>query len=320
MIPIVEVRSFDASVNQFETIDPVLGGINGVSNSPITALTNRTRYLYDYKNGFTGIAEFAASAAIDATHLRKLIYINAAVNVTLSLTSLVNFTIGQKLVFKCKNAAGKCVSIVPAGTESLKDGSVTRNIWLYDGEEITLVARSITEWEILDAKGNFSIAGNDGMVRRMPVNSFVADGSTGYLRADYARIWEAISANVVDDSVWLADPVMYREYFSAGDGITTFRLPDMRSMSWKALDLGRGLSLGRYGGNAGAYEPDQVGPHSHLVPIPKSFTSMTQDGTGRITTGSSATEPADAVTLIALADSNTETTIKTVGLIPIIYF
>ena len=320
MIPIVEVRSFDASVNQFDTTDPVLGGMNGVSNNPIVSLTNRSRYLYDYKNGFTGITEFAASAVIDASHLRKLIYINATVNITLSLASLVNFTIGQRLFFKCKNAAGKCVSIVPAGAELLKDGSVTRNIWLYDGEEITLVARSLTEWEILDAKGNFDTAGNDGMVRRMPPNSFVANGSTGYLRADYARIWEEVSANAVDDAVWLADPVIYRQYFSAGDGITTFRIPDMRSMAWKALDLGRGISLGRYGALVGAYEPDEVGPHSHLVPIPKEDTSTTQDGTGRLTTGDQGIEPYDAVTLIAVSNGTLETTIKTAGFIPIIYF
>ena len=320
MTPIVEVRSFDASVNQYDTTDPVLGGFGGISNAPIVALANRSRYLFDYKNSFTGIAEIASSAAIDNSYLRKLIYINATVNVTLSLASLVNFTIGQRLFFKVKNAAGKCVSIMPAGAELLKDGSVTKNIWLYDGEEITLVARSITEWEILDAKGNFDTAGNDGLVRKMPKNSMVADGSTGYLRADYARLWDAIGASAIDDGTWLTYPLNYRQYFSIGDGITTFRIPDMRSMVWKGLDLGRGISLGRYGSNAGAYEPDEVGPHTHSVPIPKELTSTTQDGTGRITTGDQAIEPFDAVSLTAMSSTNIETTIKTVGFIPIIYF
>ena len=316
MTPITEVRNFDAIINQFDTTDPVVGGSGGVSNNPVVALANRTRYLYDYKNGFTGVSEIAASTNIDTSFLRKLIYINASVNITVSLASIANFTIGQRLFFKCKNAVGKCVSIVPAASELLKDGSATKNIWLYDGEEITLVARSLTEWEILGAKGNFDTAGNDGMVRRMPKNSFVADG-TNYSRADYARLWEAVSIGAIDDVTWLNDPVSYRQLFSGGDGLTTFRIPDMRSMVWKGLDLGRGLSLGRFGINAGAYEPDAILVHSHTFQAngdqyldnnPTGFPLGRQNNDNR------------PETITTSATGGPENLVKTVGFIPIIYF
>ena len=41
-----EASSFDATVAQYETTDPVLGGAGGAANAPIVNLTNRTRYLY----------------------------------------------------------------------------------------------------------------------------------------------------------------------------------------------------------------------------------------------------------------------------------
>jgi len=45
MANLPESPTYDAGVYQLETTDPVLGGINGVSNSPLKNLANRTTYL-----------------------------------------------------------------------------------------------------------------------------------------------------------------------------------------------------------------------------------------------------------------------------------
>lgn len=319
MTNITEANSFDAVVARYDTTDPVIGGIGGQSNSPIIALANRSRYLYNYQNSYTDVVAVNSNTLISAAYLRKLIYINASANITLQLAAISTFLPGQVLCFKCANAAGKCVSILPAAGEMLKDGTGLKNIWLYNGESISLVVRSSTEWEILNPIGNFDIVGNDGMARTIPKNTLVADGTGGLLRSDYPRLWAIIAASVIDESSWLSDPLSYRQYFTAGNGTTTFRLPDMRSMMWRGLDMGRGISYARYGSAPGAYEMDGNKAHNHTNGVFKKLLKVDGTQTSR-DTDSTSWEP----NLIASADmldsGNSEATVKNVGLVPIIYF
>ena len=46
MTPFNEQNSFDASVNSYDTTDPVQGGPGGAANNPLQSLVNRTRWLY----------------------------------------------------------------------------------------------------------------------------------------------------------------------------------------------------------------------------------------------------------------------------------
>jgi len=319
MTNITEENIFPVNVNRYDTDDPVLGGLTGESNDPIIALTHRSRYLYNYQSSFTGIEPITTTATINNTYLRKLIYINATANLSLNLSAVNTFLPGQCLHFKCKNATGKNAAIVPQAGEDIMEGTLVKNVWLYDTEEIVLVAVDrtgggpATGWEILNAKGNFDLVGNDGMVRSQPRNSIIANGTTGFLRADYARLWDIVSATAIDDSVWLSDALNYKCFFSAGNGTTTFRVPDMRSMFWRGLDLGRGVSYFRFGSTAGAYAPDEVGPHTH--PGVPNKVNDTDRGEGR-----SSLFSVDNLGNTLPNTGTTETSVKNAGLIPIIYF
>lgn len=59
--------------------------------------------------------------------------------------------------------------------------------------------------------------------------------------------------------------------FGAGDGATTFALPDLRGEFVRGLDDGRGVDSARAIGSAQAH---QYPSHAHTVPL------MTPDGTG----------------------------------------
>lgn len=188
--------------------------------------------------------------------------------------------------------------------------------WLCDGEEMTLVKRSSTSWELCHLVGNFEMVGNDAMVRRLLKNTLIADGSL-VLRVNHPRLFDMIESTAIDDATWSSDPLNYRCFFSLGDTVSNFRLPDMRAISWRGLDLGRGISLGRIGTGAGGYEGDEVKLHNHNISIP--LAQHTSSGAVKGVTDGPAGFP---LNLPFTSDNTgaTENTIKTAGFIPVIYY
>lgn len=66
------------------------------------------------------------------------------------------------------------------------------------------------------------------------------------------------SGMIVSDADWLALPI-HRTKFSAGDGIATFRLPDLRGEVIYAADLGRGVRSA----SIGDWLVDEIRSHAH---------------------------------------------------------
>lgn len=322
---LTELNQFDATVPYVEITDPVLGGTGGESNAAITALANRTRFLYNAAGGFTDVVELTAGTALTTTHLRNLIYINVAGNAAFTLAALSNFNAGQCLTIKVKCPQGKCVSFTPNGAEELTNGQTTKTIeWLCDGEEITFVKRSTTQWEIVNALGNFDKVGNDALVRLVPKNSAIAIGQE-VNRLDYARIWAEVEATAVSEATWLSNALSYRCFFSTGDGVSTFRFPDMRAMHWRALDLGRGVDLSGIGSTAGSFGNSGIEEHYHTTNLNPN--SNDQVGFGKIVTGNSGAEgsfplykSSGALDVGNNSIGKAETTVKRAGLTPVIYY
>lgn len=80
------------------------------------------------------------------------------------------------------------------------------------------------------------------------------------LRANYPVLWAHVQAvgAVITDSGWGSNWT----FFSAGDGATTFRLPDLRSEYIRAADRGRGVNPGLplYG-----WQGDELRSHTHSI-------------------------------------------------------
>lgn len=327
------------TVQTYDTGDPVLGGMAGESNAPIEQLADRTQYLYNRLGSYLGQRLITASASITVTDVFKLLMVVTANNITLSLAAVAGFRVGSILKIKVKTTAAgpKCVSIIANGSESIRDGNISRlPLWLYDGEEIELVAADANDdgtadyWEMISSKGNFDLVGNDGMFRFLPRNTVQADGckpeSSGVLlsRADYARLWNRIKDIAIPDITWISDPVRFRSFFSQGNGSTTFRIADMRSMIWRGLDLGRGVSLARYDNSAGGYEPDELKAHNHRPLNGNGGSSTNPLGpgigfSGMDTNGGYINDPFGNLKYIE-STGGTETRMKNIGLIPAIYF
>jgi hypothetical protein len=89
-----------------------------------------------------------------------------------------------------------------------------------------------------------------GDVAGLPFGALVQDGSA-VSRVTYAALFAVVGTR-----------------FGAGDGSTTFNLPDARGLFVRALDLGRGIDIGRV---LGSYQADQVGSHTHQTPLNINF-------------------------------------------------
>lgn len=73
---------------------------------------------------------------------------------------------------------------------------------------------------------------------------FLSENGALLLRADFPNLWTFAQASgmLTTDAAWLAGD---HGKFSSGDGVTTFRLPDMRGEFIRVYDDGRGLDGGR---------------------------------------------------------------------------
>ena len=81
-----------------------------------------------------------------------------------------------------------------------------------------------------------------GPVDKIPAGYLVEDGAA-VGRVAYATLFAAIGTT-----------------YGAGDGATTFNLPDSRGEFWRGLDLGRGVDAGRV---LGSFQGDEIKAHDH---------------------------------------------------------
>lgn len=127
------------------------------------------------------------------------------------------------------------LSVEQGGTGSNSPGS-SGNVLVSDGTGF-------------ESKNPFSIGVPPGAVMyfantEIPVGWLPAEGGT-YSRTTYANLYQAIGVT-----------------YGAGDGSTTFRVPDLRGEFIRGWDNGRGVDVGR---GMGSSQADMLKAHTHTV-------------------------------------------------------
>jgi microcystin-dependent protein len=167
-------------------------------------------------------------------------------------------------------------------------------------------------------------------------------------RATYARLWAFAqgSGNITaNDAEWFANAF---GRFSPGDGATNFRVPDLRGLSLRAVDDGRGIEPGR---GIGTYEGDQNQSHDHGANDPghghaygdpghfhfQETQYVNESGSGTPwgsgggafegtygwptgTSGTNITITPSATGITIAAQGGTEVRVKNIALLPIMFF
>ena len=256
----------DAEIH--DLTDLVKGGITGDANVPLKALANRDLYLKNRLGRYEDMLVLNDTYTFDiTTDLRKLLFFSISANKTLHLPLVSTVAEGTTITIVTDILGVKCLTVQGYGTvEQVVDARTgsTNTYHMHNGERVTLVAKS-GAWYVSFSDGNFGRVGMEFYSRNTTINNAAILQGQLVNRADMPRLWEfAQSVGVIYDADWLAS-INNQGNFSMGNGTTTFRLPDERSMFTRALDLGRGIDTSGIGTNAGRYEADAVLLHDHVM-------------------------------------------------------
>lgn len=261
------------NIYQFEQTDPVQGGPDGIDNRPLQELADRTVWLRNSIgriNRFYGQATISTNSTITPDQAGYFITVQSGGVLTVTLASVSSFNHGDIIPITAYCLTNAVVNITPQPGQPIAD-PVNGNssvIYMHNREHIMLIALT-SYWAILSADGNFYTAGEEVKGRRARGNTLPLQGQL-LQRSQYPRLWQFVSSlpsnqEVITESLYFADSVTYRGFFTTGDGSTTFRLPDERGLFERMLDGGRGLDTSRTRNYGGGYEADELKTHNHTT-------------------------------------------------------
>jgi microcystin-dependent protein len=264
MANLKETSFWEEGIYQWETSDPVLGGENGIDNVPTRQLANRTKWLKDNKLDKSATATNAANAELAKRALTADKLTNAR------KVGGVAFDGSADIDLPGVNKPGNQNTSGNAATASklfkpCKIGGV-----VFDGtRDIDLPGVNI--------KGNQHTFGNAGSAFRLynprKINGVPFDGTQDinttpagavmYFAMDAAPVgWLKANGAVVSRALYANLFAAIGIRFGAGDGKTTFNLPDLRGEFLRGWDDGRGLDNSRV---IGGLQHQQIVDHTHII-------------------------------------------------------
>lgn len=138
-----ESSTWETGIYQWETTDPLQGGLGGIDNVPMVQLGNRTKYLKDhvdiletYKKKYSAVVVINADVTLTAAAYGKLYVVSgsaAAVNIT--MPAIIAGQEGYSISFE--NKSSHAVNLLPNGTDTI-DLAASKQL-TYSGDSLDLV-------------------------------------------------------------------------------------------------------------------------------------------------------------------------------------
>lgn len=233
MANLIESSVFEAGIYQLETTDPVLGGVSGIANLQGKQLANRTKWLKD-KVDLMGFGATGATA----------------------YTGNVNSALSPGWYYVTTAATNKPTGTTQGFMHVLRYNSLdytmqifhsmdTDRAWsriIYDGPSYgqwSEFAREAT----LQALNTELIGSVSAFGKNTPPTNWLKCNGAAVSRTSYDLLFDKIGTT-----------------FGAGNGSTTFNLPDLRGEFIRGWDDGRGVDSGRAFGSTQA---DDFESHTH---------------------------------------------------------
>ena len=243
MANLKETAFWEEGIYQFETTDPVLGGENGIDNKPTRQLANRTVYLkQELEAAQQSLRNRIISAGAGLTGGGNL---SADRSIALATPSMLS---GSTANWAGNGAVGHTHELA-AATATLA-GVV---------KLINTLNSTATDAALSAAQGkalNDAIAQLNTLLTGYTANSFCPSGMIMTFAADYAPTgWLKANGAAVSRTVYAKLFAAVGTRFGAGDGYSTFNLPDLRGEFARFWDDGRGVDAGR---GLGTWQNDAV--------------------------------------------------------------
>ena len=273
MANLSEMSRWEAGIYQWETSDPVQGGPNGIDNRPTRELANRTRWLYDElgrvkarmeaPNFYKSITVSDSKALFDANNYLHIgadaagVYVrNKKTNKGIQLNNDGTLQYdGSDIITARKvsqNPDDYTGTTVPSSFALNKafDNSVKRGGAIGLGGAAHQIAIG---W---DPPGLVAKVDNQTMNVGVPTGAIAyfahAAVPFGWLKANGAAVSRTVYANLF---------ALIGTTYGAGDGRTTFNLPDLRGEFIRSWDDGRAIDRNRA---LGSWQGDELKSHRHI--------------------------------------------------------
>mgnify|MGYP000949570363 CR=1 FL=1 len=243
MANLKETAQWEEGIYQWETTDPVLGGENGVDNKPTRQLANRTVWLkQELEAAQQSLANRLISAGAGLTGGGNL---SADRSIALATPSMLS---GSTANWAGNGAVGHTHELA-AATATLA-GVV---------KLINTLNSTATDAALSAAQGkalNDAIAQLNTLLTGYTANSFCPSGMIMTFATDYAPAgWLKANGAAVSRTLYANLFAAIGTRFGAGDGYSTFNLPDLRGEFARFWDDGRGVDAGR---GLGTWQNDAV--------------------------------------------------------------
>ena len=276
MANLSEMSRWEAGIYQWETSDPVQGGPNGIDNRPTRELANRTRWLYDELD--------RVRARMDDPNFYKSITVSDS-KALFDANNYLHIGADAAGGYIRNKKTGKGIQLKNDGTLQYDGADVITTRKVSNNPDDYTVATVPSSFALNKAFDNSIKRGGaiglggaahqiaigwdtPGLVAKVDtqtVNVGVPTGAIayfahttvpyGWLKANGAAVSRTVYANLF---------ALIGTNYGAGDGRTTFNLPDLRGDFIRSWDDGRTVDNGRV---IGSWQADEFRSHSHGIGV-----------------------------------------------------
>lgn len=276
MANLSEMSRWEAGIYQWETSDPVQGGPNGIDNRPTRELANRTRWLYDELG--------RVKARMDDPNFYKSITVSDS-KALFDANNYLHIGADAAGGYIRNKKTGKGIQLKNDGTLQYDGADVITTRKVSNNPDDYTVATVPSSFALNKAFDNSIKRGGaiglggaahqiaigwdtPGLVAKVDtqtVNVGVPTGAIayfahttvpyGWLKANGAAVSRTVYANLF---------ALIGTNYGAGDGRTTFNLPDLRGEFIRSWDDGRTVDNGRV---IGSWQADEFRSHSHGIGV-----------------------------------------------------
>ena len=243
MANLKETAYWEEGIYQWETTDPVLGGENGIDNKPTRQLANRTAWLkQEVEATQQNLSNRLITAGAGLTGGGDL---SADRSIALATPSTLS---GSTANWAGNDTAGHTHELAQA-TATLAGVVKLMNTL---NSTTTDAALSAAQGKVL----NDALTQLNALLTGYTANSFCPSGMVMIFAGDFAPAgWLKANGAAVSRTVYAQLFNAIGTRFGAGDGHSTFNLPDLRGEFPRFWDDGRGIDIGRA---LGSFQSDAV--------------------------------------------------------------